>query len=342
MPCVVDRALRLDDERIPYQPLLQIGIRTDLWIRSTGRVVADEGSGSVAAVSSAGERRLVEARYRPFSPFSDWPRHAVDTRRWDEEAARLARRRANASAPAWARVRQVALRAATLDAASRADDSDLTVSGTEASWRQALAAKGLPGVQALYEAEVRAHDLVADAAAAGAGLTEELLLRTHEELVASYEHYPVRYGEKIALEAVPRGEYKLFENYGVMANGRVHLYAPPDRVAGEVTRLVAEAASAALASAHPVVQAAYLLYATDAIHPFADGNGRVARAVASLPLYRSVDLPLVVTPRSRREYLTSLEKSGRGEERALVDFVFQRGVEAMTQAFDILAASGLS
>ncbi|MCU1447916.1 MAG: hypothetical protein JWP02_86 [Acidimicrobiales bacterium] len=293
-------------------------------------------------MSSRPGRRLVDSRYRPFAPFADWPRVAVDTRRWDEVAARLARRRAGAPPQAWARVRQVALRAATLDAARRADDSDLTVSGTEASWRQALASKGLPGVQALYEAEVRAHDLVADAAAAGATLTEELLLRTHEELVAIHEQYPVRYGDEVVLERVPRGVYKTYENYGVMADGNLRLYAPPDEVPAQVGRLVHEAASDALAAAHPVVQAAYLLYGTDAVHPFADGNGRVARAAASLPLYRAVELPLVVTPRSRREYLTRLERATRDEQQGLVDFVFQRGVEAMTQASDVLAASGLS
>jgi Fic family protein len=293
-------------------------------------------------MSSRPARRLVDVRYRPFAAFTAWPKHAIDTRRWDEVVARLARRRADAPPQAWARTRQAALRAATLDAARQADDTDLNVSGTEASWRQALASKGLPGVQALYEAEVRAHDLVAEAAATGATLTEELLLRTHEELVAVHEQYPVRYGDEVVLERVPRGAYKTYENYGVMADGNLRLYAPPDQVPAEVGRLVREAASDALAAAHPVVQAAYLLYGTDAVHPFADGNGRVARAAASLPLYRAVELPLVVTPRSRREYLTSLELATRGEQRGLIDFVFQRGVEAMTQASDILAASALS
>jgi Fic family protein len=291
-------------------------------------------------MSSRPTRRLLDARYRPFATFSSWPKLAVDARRWDEVAARLARRRTGAPPQAWARVRQVSLRAATLDAARTADDSDLTVSGTESSWRQALASKGLPGVQGLYEAEVRAHDLVAEAASAGATHFEELLLRTHEELVAEHEQYPVRYGDEVELESVPRGEYKTFENYGVMSDGRLHLYAPPEQVSTEVARLAAEAASDALAAAHPVVQAAYLLYATDAIHPFADGNGRVARAVASLPLYRAVELPLVVTPRSRREYLRSLEHST--EPGGLVDFVFQRGIEVMTQGSDILAASAFS
>jgi len=267
---------------------------------------------------------------------------AVAGRRWDDVASRLVRRRGEAPPNAWERARQVVLRAATVDAANQADENDLEVVGTEASWRQAFATKGLPGVQALYEGEVRAHALVADAAAAGATVSEELLLRTHEELIASHEQYPVQYDDEIVLEAVPRGEYKAFENYGLLHDGRKRRYAPPGRVAGEVDRLTQEAAGPLLAAAHPVVQSAYLLYAVDAIHPFADGNGRAARAVASLPLYGAVGIPLVVTPRSRHAYLASLEIYEREGPAALVDFVFQRGVEAMTQAFDVLTASALS
>ena len=267
---------------------------------------------------------------------------AVAARRWDDVSGRLVRRRGEAPPQAWDRARQVLLRAATVDAANQADENDLEVVGTEASWRQAFATKGLPGVQALYAAEVKAHALVADAAAAGATVSEELLLRTHEELIASHEQYPVQYDEEIVLEPVPRGEYKRFENYGLLHDGRKRRYAPPDRVAVEVDRLTQEAASPALTQTHPVVQAAYLLYAVDAIHPFADGNGRVARAVASLPLYGAVGIPLVVTPRSRHAYLSSLELYDREGPSALVDLVFQRGIEAMTQAVDILAATTLS
>ena len=288
------------------------------------------------------ERRPPDARYRPFASFADWPRVAVLERRWEEVANRLARRRRDAPPQAWDRARQVVLRSATVDAATHADENDLDVVGTEASWRQAWATKGLPGVQALYEAEVRAHTLIVDAAGAGATVSEELLLRTHEELVAAHEQYPMQYGDQISLEHVPRGEYKTFENYGILHDGRKRLYAPPGRVPTEVERLTKEAASPALGAAHPVVQAAYLLYAVDAIHPFADGNGRAARAMASLPLYRAVGVPLVVTPRSRLAYLRSLESYEREGPGVLVDFVFERGLEAMTQAFDILAASALS
>ena len=104
---------------------------------------------------------------------------AVAARRWDDVSGRLVRRRGEAPPQAWDRARQVLLRAATVDAANQADENDLEVVGTEASWRQAFATKGLPGVHALYAAEVKAHAPVADAAAAGATVSEELLLRTH-------------------------------------------------------------------------------------------------------------------------------------------------------------------
>ena len=48
---------------------------------------------------------------------------------------------------------------------------------------------------------------------------------------------------------------------------------------------------------------------------------RVARAAASLPLYRAVGLPLVVTPKSRGEYLDSLERVELDDGRALAEFV---------------------
>jgi fido (protein-threonine AMPylation protein) len=286
----------------------------------------------------------VGTRYRPFPPFAKWPLVPLNRHRWDEIAGRLARQREWSPAAAWARVPRVALRAATLDAArSAADDApEPADAATQASWRQAFAAKGLPGVQALYEAEVGAHELVAGAAAAGVPLTEELLLRIHEELIASHEQYPVRRGDDVVLEDVPAGRFKAYENFGLMPDGRLHAYAPVEHVGREVTRLCAEVGSEAFAAAHPVHQAAYLLHATDAIHPFADGNGRVARAVASLPLYRAVGLPLVVTPTSRGEYLDSLERVERDDGRTLVEFVYRRAMEGMTQAFDVLAASALS
>ncbi len=42
------------------------------------------------------------------------------------------------------------------------------------------------------------------------------------------------------------------------------------------------------------------------IHPFWDGNGRLARLVANLPLLRSGHLPMVIDVRDRKRYIDTL------------------------------------
>ncbi len=68
------------------------------------------------------------------------------------------------------------------------------------------------------------------------------------------------------------------------ATGR-ELFAPPD--ASTVPDLIDEV-SRAMGSghAHPAMAAAWIHIAMAAIHPFADGNGRIARVCASLAMYR--------------------------------------------------------
>jgi Fic family protein len=63
------------------------------------------------------------------------------------------------------------------------------------------------------------------------------------------------------------------------------VFAPPD--ADHVPRIVAELCRRMeSADEHPAVQAAWAHVALAAVHPFGDGNGRAARVVASLAMYR--------------------------------------------------------
>lgn len=63
------------------------------------------------------------------------------------------------------------------------------------------------------------------------------------------------------------------------------VFLPPD--GGHIAELVDEAcASIAEWTVHPAVGAAWIHVAVAAIHPFRDGNGRVARVLASLAMFR--------------------------------------------------------
>jgi Fic family protein len=96
-----------------------------------------------------------------------------------------------------------------------------------------------------------------------------------------------------------------------------------------MARLVNELQSTSFAQAHPVVQAAYAHYAYVCIHPFTDGNGRVARALASVYLYRNPGVPLVIFADQRDIYIDALEEADAGHPQAFVQFISQRAMDTI-------------
>jgi hypothetical protein len=99
-------------------------------------------------------------------------------------------------------------------------------------------------------------------------------------------------------------------------------------------RLLDELDSADFAEAHPVLQASYAHYAFVAIHPFADGNGRVARALASAYIYRSVSVPLMVQAHQRDMYFGALAAADSGSADSFVEFtaaVIREAVELVVE-----------
>ncbi len=71
----------------------------------------------------------------------------------------------------------------------------------------------------------------------------------------------------------------------------------------------------------PDIQAAWLQHRFTQIHPFQDGNGRVARALTSLVLVQAGIFPLVVTRDDRIEYIDALEAADAGQLKPLVNLI---------------------
>ena len=115
-----------------------------------------------------------------------------------------------------------------------------------------------------------------------------------------------------------RGDYKKQPNNPTRPDGTTHFYCPPEHVAAEMDQLIAWNTSHE--GVAPEVEAAWLHHRFAQIHPFQDGNGRVARALATLIFIKADWLPLVVRDSERAKYIDALESADGGDLRPLVSF----------------------
>lgn len=161
------------------------------------------------------------------------------------------------------------------------------------------------------------------------------LMTRHQETVEGIDSS----GKKTRVP-LRRGDYKLQPNNPKRPDGELHEYCPPEQVASEMDRLIEMyGAHGDVASE---VEAAWLHHRFTQIHPFQDGNGRVARALATLVFVKAGWFPLVVRDRERERYLDALEAADDGNLADLVAYFagLQRAefVKALSIAEDVLTS----
>ena len=124
-----------------------------------------------------------------------------------------------------------------------------------------------------------------------------------------------QFGRKTQVPLI-HGDYKKQPNNPTRPDGSRHLCCPPEHVHAEMDRLLE------LHLAHdevaPEVESAWLHHRFTQIHPFQDGNGRVARALATLVFVKANWLPLVVRDSDRKKYIDALESADKGDLKPLV------------------------
>lgn len=273
--------------------------------------------------------------YEPFPAFVDWFNGVFDAAVVDRYGQRLAEAKATATPEQLEHALAVATRYAAVDTGAIEGLYSVdrgftrTIATQAAAWQTVLSERG-EHVRRAIEDALAAYEYVLDAATRAVVISEVWIRELHALACRSQETYTVHTEHGPQERPLPKGAYKTLENSPVnLSTGRVHSYAPVADTGPEMARLVAELRAEVFLSAHPVLQAAYAHYAYVCVHPFADGNGRVARALASVYLYRTPGIPLVVFADLRNEYLDALEAADAGRPGPFVTFVEQRAVDAI-------------
>jgi Fic family protein len=291
--------------------------------------------------------RQADRFYQPFPDFASWKGlTAADLDLWDRFAKGLEAQRAAAPPEAFGRAVEVAMRAAAIDtgAIEGLYDVDrgftMSVATQAVAWEHAMEEKGAD-IRALFEAQLEAYELVLDAATRSRPVYEAWIRQLHEILCAAQDTYRVLTPSGWQEHELVKGQYKTLPNHVRLKDGSFHAYAPVDRVLQEMHRLVEILTGPEFEAAHPVLQASYAHYALVNVHPFADGNGRVARALASLYFYRAVSTPLVIFANQRLSYFDALYSADNGRLEPLIDLFRDRGIDTMQLLTEDLRAAML-
>lgn len=191
------------------------------------------------------------------------------------------------------------------------------------------------------EAALDSFDYAVDAArtADATPITEKWIREIHLAACAAQDEVEVATPAGRQSQPFKRGVYKEYSNHVLLRDGSTHYYAPPDLVGPEMHRFVDEVRSTDFLASHAVVQGAYLHHVFTWIHPFQDGNGRVARVLASVPLLRSASVPFHVYEDQVAQYFAALEAADRGDQARLVQFVADRVLDLAQLTEDRLVVS---
>src|SRR5579864_7673669 len=164
-------------------------------------------------------------------------------------------------------------------------------------------------------------------------LSTSYIKELHASLLRNQQTYTVVDQTGRAFEKkLEKGQYKTESNSPTRLDGSIHEYSPPEHVASEMDRLVTMYHEHEARNAPAEVRAAWLHHRFAQIHPFADGNGRVARALASLVFIRSGLFPLIVKREDWARYVEALETADLGDLRTLVALFVEAQRTALIQA----------
>lgn len=274
-------------------------------------------------LTSAATAAPTPSSYTGFPSFEEWRRCDFDARPWERAMSAL---RDEQTTDILRRARAVIRRAARGVGAGAPGHSTV-----EAAWDAALDTASAPhdrDARRFVASQLPARAYAMDFAVRNRQISAAWLRGLHSRVCRAQTAYIIQKADGTRARVPLWSGYKRLPNRVARGAAPPLLGAPAGGVAGEMRRYCGELRGGPFLSAHPVLQASYAHYALVRVHPFADGNGRVARALAFAFIYRSNLVPALVLDGARGSYVRSLERADDGEFRPFIDHVMGCAIEA--------------
>ncbi|ADG69737.1 filamentation induced by cAMP protein Fic [Planctopirus limnophila DSM 3776] len=162
------------------------------------------------------------------------------------------------------------------------------------------------------------YSFVSDQRPLGVSFIRELhqVLMAHQQTYLAVDQFGNRGPRQLKL-----GDWKTWPNHVDLPGGGRFEYCPPEQVASELDQLVEWHRQHLDAGVPPDIEAAWLHHRFTLIHPFEDGNGRVARTLATMVLLKGRWLPMVIDRKEKPQYIDAIRKADNGDLQPLIKLI---------------------
>ena len=198
------------------------------------------------------------------------------------------------------------------------EGNSLTLGETKSLILHGLTARGKPMRDHL---DIEGHDeavkAIEDAVKRSEELNEVFIRNLHRVLLKEpYENDAITPEGQPTKRPISIGDYKTQPNNVRTSTGEIYYFTPPEQVKPAMSDLMDWYRKNENGGEHPIVIAATFHYRFVRIHPFDDGNGRMARLLMNMILIKHGYTVAVVPREERDQYINTLEQVDRSEDLA--------------------------
>ncbi|PIQ47927.1 MAG: hypothetical protein COW03_13395 [Cytophagales bacterium CG12_big_fil_rev_8_21_14_0_65_40_12] len=174
--------------------------------------------------------------------------------------------------------------------------------------------------------EVEGHDdaikYVEEVIAQERPLTEQFIRELHEMILQKpYQVAAQTQDGQPTKKWIKLGEYKTEPNHVLTKTGEMFYFASPEETPAKMGELIDWYRKQMEAKQHPLSLAAEFHYRFITIHPFDDGNGRLARILMNFVLMQMDMPPVIIRSEKKEDYFNVLRQADGGNLEAFYIYI---------------------
>ena len=201
------------------------------------------------------------------------------------------------------------------------EGNSLTLGETRSLILHGLTARGKPMRDHLdIEGHNDAVKAIEDSVKTDGALNEVFIRNLHRVLLKEpYENDAITPEGQPTKRLISIGDYKTQPNNVRTSTGEIYYFTPPEQVKSAMSDLIDWYRKTENEGEHPIAIAATFHYRFVRIHPFDDGNGRMARLLMNMILIKHGYTVAIIPIEERDQYIQTLEQADKNED--LAEFI---------------------